>query len=86
LSPDLFWEQTPATFNAAIRGRQDAEQGEWERALFIAYHSAVFQRADKLKTFSHYLAGMRPQRKLTADEVLARFDAMAAAGLDVKEA
>lgn len=84
LPPGEFWEQSAASFNAIMRGTWDAEQVEWERALFVAYHSAAFQRSEKLRSFDHYRKRMKPQKQgMTKDEFIACFQAMAARGLNV---
>lgn len=85
LPPEEFWEQTPATFNAIITGRQQAANDAHEAALFEAYHAAAFGRVEKLKPLSHYLKAMQPKKqKISLGEFISRFEAMAASGYDVK--
>ena len=67
-----------------MQGRFKARQDDWERALFTAYHAALFERVKKLDPFQKYLASMRPKPKFDPRELVAGFEAMAARGLNIQ--
>lgn len=78
----------PASYNAALRGALKAreEQASLQRdlALMTAYFGARLSLADwkKVPDWPEFLARMTtPPRALTAAEMTARFDALAARGL-----
>lgn len=90
LPPDPFWDQIPATYNAAMQAAQRTRKAEAEQrrdlALMTAYFSGQLAGADwrKVPAWPDWLAGMtQPKKKLTSVEVIARFEAMAQRGLDV---
>lgn len=55
LPPSDFWQQTPRTFLAIMRGRALAAKSEYELALYQAWHGEAFARAKKLESLKHYL-------------------------------
>lgn len=46
--PDTFWDQTPATFGAAMRGVRARLEREADDLVRLAHQTAVFSRMDKL--------------------------------------
>lgn len=90
LPPDAFWDQIPATYNAAMQAAMRARKAEAQQrrdlALMTAYFAGQLAQADwrKVPAWPDWLAGMtNPPKKLSGDEIIARFRAMAARGLDV---
>lgn len=48
LSPESFWDQTPATLAAILEGRQRAMRHEQEGRAWLAWHTAALWRIKKL--------------------------------------
>jgi hypothetical protein len=87
LAPDSFWEQVPASYNAAMGGALAArgEQAELSRdlALMTSYFAGRLAHVDwaKMPDWPQWLAAMtQPPRALTNAELIARFDALVARG------
>jgi len=90
LAPGEFWEQVPASYNAAMAGALKAREERFETdrtlALMTAYFGAQLHGVDwrKMPDWPTWLARMtQPRSKPTDDEILARFAAMSAAGFNV---
>lgn len=81
-SPDLFWLQTPATFQLAMQGVRKRLERENDDRLRLAWETAAMSaaaQANKLKPLKYYL-GQRNRKKQTPTEMLAVFRAFQANG------
>jgi len=87
-SPDIFWRQTPASFDAVMRGALKREQMRADADLSLAYTTAAFNaaaRAGKLKSLSHYRNKTKPQGvRQTPQEMLEALKAFKARGVPMK--
>jgi hypothetical protein len=84
----LFWDQSVATYNAAMNGAATRRKLDHELAMAGAWHGERFRREGKrLKPLGHYLRQLRDDGKSLAKktaEIASTFKAMAARGLDIK--
>jgi hypothetical protein len=83
-APDLFWDQTIATFNASMGGVAKRRQADVELAVAGAWWNNYFAREKRIGPLPKYLAKLRGNAKQSASELAAGFKAMSARGLDVK--
>lgn len=90
LPPDAFWDQIPASYNAAmdgaLRARKSDAQQRRDLALMTAYFAGQLSQSDwrKVPAWPQWLAAITtPRKKLSGAEIIARFQAMAQRGLDV---
>ena len=70
----------------AMDARRSAAEMARQLALMTAYFSGQLAQSDwkKMPGFNAWVKGLtQPQRTATNSEIIARFEAMAAAGLDV---
>jgi hypothetical protein len=82
LPPESFWDQTPRTHAAIMKGRAKAFDAEAERDISLAWWIENLGRAGKsFRALSYYLAKLRPRPAQTADDVVAIFEGFAAQGL-----
>ena len=83
-SPDTFWRQTPASFDAVISGVRRRLMREAESDLFRAYTAAQFNAAasaGKLKPFAHYKKALKADKVAqTPQEMLQAFKELQAGG------
>lgn len=73
LSPAEFWTQTPRSFVSIMQAKARAAKAEYDRAIFLAWHTAVFALngyAGKLKELGSYLQAKPIARNQTAAEML----------------
>jgi hypothetical protein len=71
-------------FEAAMRGRAQAAQRDMDAQVALAWQTAAFTRAAKLKPLKHYLAASRPKSTFqSGDEILAVVKALKAGGADM---
>lgn len=74
LEPDSFWHQSPATFEAIMRGVVKRMERESDLAISQAYHMAAFNAGTKskggLKPLAHYLRRNKPQTPTAMVEML----------------
>ncbi len=85
-SPAEFWQQTEATYVAVMTGRQHYNQAQIERDMRLAWHTAIFTRAEKLENLEVYLARMKPaaeKAKMTLDDITSRWAALEMAGYGI---
>lgn len=85
-APLEFWEHTPCTYAAAIRGAIDRRRADYDMALYGAWNAERFHREELLRPYSHYAkqagkASGQQKRMQTAQERLAVFTAMAGGGV-----
>lgn len=87
LDPVAFWDQSPASFAAAMRGRIAARANAYDLALFGAWQGERFARTDKLQPLAHYLKrkGRRTDRPAigTPQTMLAAFATLAGTGAPI---
>lgn len=87
LDPGLFWDQTFATFNAAMLGAAKRRSDDYAHAIAGAWWGELFAREKKVKPLKDYLpkpvltdAEERAEREAGGKKVLAMMRSMAAAG------
>lgn len=69
-----FWRATPRDYAAAIKGAIRRAEIALDRDISLAYRTANFTRADKLKPLARYLptrAGQAPAGQVDAQQGLA---------------
>ncbi|MGB7407150.1 MAG: hypothetical protein WA908_01475 [Pontixanthobacter sp.] len=70
-----FWQATPATMDAVIRGDRERAQAQIERDVFAEYIFAQMHALagiGKLEGLDVYLAAVRPKPKATPQAMLTR--------------
>jgi hypothetical protein len=86
-SPDTFWSQTPASFDAVMRGAIRARRMQGDADLALAYSVAALSaaaQAGKLKSLSHYQRrGDRGNLAQTPQEMLSVFRQFKARGAPI---
>ena len=83
LVPDDFWNQSPATFNAAMRGAALAARQRHEMAMAGAWWGEFFHREKRMGPLSKYTAKLRGDDKNKAADLVASFAAMQGRGLNI---
>jgi hypothetical protein len=81
---DAFWRQTPASFDAVMRGVIAARKAQGESDMALAYQVAAFNaagRAGKLKSLSHYQSKASRKVAQTPAEMLEVFRQFKARGV-----
>ncbi len=79
---EIFWQQTPRTYQAIMEGCARRERRQAAHAMAIGWHAANFARAGKhLRNLDHYLRKLEPQKDQTADEAAAIWQGFAERGL-----
>lgn len=76
--PGEFWDQTPASFGAVMRGARIRLRREGERDIALAHTSAAFGRAKKLEKLDRYLPKRVPTGTAPKRSMLDRLKAIAA--------
>lgn len=71
LDPGLFWDQTFATFNAAMLGAAKRRSDDYAHAIAGAWWGELFAREKKVKPLAEYL----PKPPLSDEEKRAERDA-----------
>lgn len=82
--PDAFWQQTPASFQLAMRGVRKRMEREADAQVALAWSMAAMSAAaqnNKLKPLKHYL--QKRSKPQTAKEMLAVFRAFQANGANM---
>lgn len=82
-APSEFWEQTPDTFSAVMKGARKRIELDAEGALQMAHTQAGFSALahhGKLEPLSKY----RPKPPETLNEVMGKWAALEAAGYPIK--
>lgn len=76
LDPGDFWNQTPRLFKATVDGRLKALERDFQGRAWLAWHTAILGRVEKIPTLAS-LTGAQPQtKKQTPAEMRAVFAAM----------
>lgn len=80
--PGEFWQQTPRTYLAIMKGRARAAKHQAELAISQAWHGEAFARAKKLEPLSRYLPddGSEPE-PVQAEAILDAMMTMRAHGI-----
>ncbi|OWQ95116.1 hypothetical protein CDQ91_14440 [Sphingopyxis witflariensis] len=71
LGPDLFWDQTFATFNAAMLGAAKRRRDDYAHVIAGAWWGEFFAHEKKVKPLAEYL----PKPPLSEDEEMAEREA-----------
>lgn len=80
-SPGEFWEQTAESWSAIMAGREKYHQAMADRDTALAWLIERFARTENLEPLDRYLP--KPKVPPTLEEVLAQWDALAAAGYGI---
>ena len=81
---DTFWRQTPASFDAVMKGAITARKMQNDSDMALAYSVAAFNaagRAGKLKSLSHYQSRANRKVAQTPSEMLEVFKQFKARGV-----
>lgn len=54
--PEAFWRQTPRAWRAFVKGRSAAAADAHKARVWLAYHTALFQRVKTLPEFESLMA------------------------------
>ena len=76
LDLDRFWLMTPWQFSLAVEGWNKQREMQRDSDLFLAWHSAAFQRAKKMPKLSKILEKPKPKQKMSGDEIKQTFKAL----------
>ncbi len=84
MQPSDFWQQTPRTFLAVMKGRALAAKSEYELALYQAWHGEAFARAKKLESLKRYLPADGEAEPVQAEVILDAMMTMQAHGVPME--
>lgn len=79
LTPDQFWELTPAEFYYMVDGHGRKQKRHRNEILYGAWYTAMLMRQEKIPPLSELMQDMEPKEPQTDDDMLAMVKVLNAA-------